>query len=455
MLTLLFKTPLYVDYSHDYVPFPSDNTASSGLSGQNSMSPSTRKGETEDVTEVIYLSPRSVAYDIEIVNQIGKGRFGTVWQATYKGRSVAVKIFSIEGKVVWNREKDIYVTSLLRHRNILGFIASDQRPDHVTHPGYWLVTDYYALGSLRDYLRFNTLEPLTTLRMAYSIINGLDHLHTEILGTQGKPAIVHRDIKSTNILVKSDKTCCIADLGLATRYNASEALIENQSYTRVGTCRYLAPEILANKVDQSRDFETLKASDVYSFALVLWEMLRRTRTKINRKRTPEEPDLVDQEYEEYKEFFEEYMPRAPKYSKYSGGVTYMGQDNETTSFLPTETIVIKPEPNFNSKFGLFWYDHLIRKDCTGYELVDPYYVPYQEFIRREPTLEEMEQIVLHDKIRPPISYRWIWTDTVRKCARILCECWYDKPEARLTALHIRRRLGEISDFHYKLDLDLN
>lgn len=42
---------------------------------------------------------------------------------------------------------------------------------------------------------------------------GLAHLHVEIFGTQGKPAIAHRDLKSRNVLVKSNLQCCIADLG--------------------------------------------------------------------------------------------------------------------------------------------------------------------------------------------------------------------------------------------------
>lgn len=54
--------------------------------------------------------------------------------------------------------------------------------------------------------------------MAHSTASGLAHLHTEIHGTPGKPAIAHRDIKTRNILVKDDLSCCIADFGLAVRY---------------------------------------------------------------------------------------------------------------------------------------------------------------------------------------------------------------------------------------------
>ena len=55
------------------------------------------------------------------------------------------------------------------------------------------------------------------IEMAWSIATGLTHLHLEISGTQGKPAIAHRDLKSRNILVKKDLTCVIADLGLCVK----------------------------------------------------------------------------------------------------------------------------------------------------------------------------------------------------------------------------------------------
>ena len=53
-----------------------------------------------------------------------------------------------------------------------------------------------------DYLQFVTLDVEAMLKMCVSISSGLAHLHIEVVGTQGKPAIAHRDLKSKNILVK-------------------------------------------------------------------------------------------------------------------------------------------------------------------------------------------------------------------------------------------------------------
>ena len=59
----------------------------------------------------------------------------------------------------------------------------------------------------------------------------------------GKPAIAHRDLKSKNILVKSNGTCAIADLGLAVRYDSVIDTVDIVPNNRVGTKRYLAPEV--------------------------------------------------------------------------------------------------------------------------------------------------------------------------------------------------------------------
>ena len=80
--------------------------------------------------------------------------------------------------------------------------------------------------------------------MALSIATGLSHLHMEILGTQGKPAISHRDLKSKNILVKYNGSCCIGDLGLAVRHEVESNEVDIPVNTRVGTRRYMPPEVI-------------------------------------------------------------------------------------------------------------------------------------------------------------------------------------------------------------------
>lgn len=84
--------------------------------------------------------------------------------------------------------------------------------------------------------------------MALSITTGLAHLHMEIVGTQGKPAIAHRDLKSKNILVKTNGTCAIGDLGLAVRHDVRTNTVDIQlNNNRVGTKRYMAPEVIIKR----------------------------------------------------------------------------------------------------------------------------------------------------------------------------------------------------------------
>ncbi|CAG0881720.1 unnamed protein product [Darwinula stevensoni] len=91
---------------------------------------------------------------------------------------------------------------------------------------------------------------------------------------QGKPAIAHRDIKSKNILVKLDGTCCIADFGLAVTHQQKTGELNLCDNPRVGTRRYMAPEVL--DLTMSTDcFDSFCKVDMYAVGLVLWEVARR------------------------------------------------------------------------------------------------------------------------------------------------------------------------------------
>ncbi|XP_070569468.1 activin receptor type-1-like [Ptychodera flava] len=220
-----------------------------------------------------FLVQRTVARQITLIEQVGKGRYGEVWRGVYQGESIAVKIFSSRDEKSWNRETEIYNTVLLRHDNILGFIASDMCSRN-SCTQLWLITHYHEHGSLYDYLNRNTLDTALMLQLLTTAVSGLVHLHTEIFGTQGKKAIAHRDIKSKNILVKRNQTCCIADLGLAVMHSQETNTIDIGSNNRVGTKRYMAPELLDESMNLD-SFDSFKRIDVYAFGLVLWEVSRR------------------------------------------------------------------------------------------------------------------------------------------------------------------------------------
>uniref|UniRef100_A0A8C8ZD23 receptor protein serine/threonine kinase n=1 Tax=Prolemur simus TaxID=1328070 RepID=A0A8C8ZD23_PROSS len=146
--------------------------------------------------------------------------------------------------------------------------------DNGTWTQLWLVSEYHEQGSLYDYLNRNIVTVAGMVKLALSIASGLAHLHMEIVGTQGKPAIAHRDIKSKNILVKKCETCAIADLGLAVKHDSILNTIDIPQNPKVGTKRYMAPEILDDTMNVNI-FDSFKRADIYSVGLVYWEIARR------------------------------------------------------------------------------------------------------------------------------------------------------------------------------------
>lgn len=224
------------------------------------------------------LVQRTIAKQMQLIHSIGKGRYGEVWLAKWRDEKVAGKVFFTTEEASWFRETEIYQTVLMRHENILGFIAADIKGN-----GSWtqmlLITDYHELGSLHDYLQKHVLNPSVLHTLAFSLSSGLTHLHTEIFGTPGKPAIAHRDMKSKNILVKRNGQCAIADFGLAVKYMSEINEIHIAPNTRVGTRRYMAPEVINESLNVSQ-FDAFKMADMYSVALVYWEMCRRCITTI-------------------------------------------------------------------------------------------------------------------------------------------------------------------------------
>ncbi|XP_004535871.1 TGF-beta receptor type-1 isoform X3 [Ceratitis capitata] len=301
------------------------------------------------------LVQRSIARQIQLCHAIGKGRFGEVWRGRWRGENVAVKIFSSREECSWFREAEIYQTVMLRHENILGFIAADNK-DNGTWTQLWLVTDYHENGSLFDYLTTHTVDTKTMLNMALSIATGLAHLHMDIVGTRGKPAIAHRDLKSKNILVKTNLSCAIGDLGLAVRHVEKNDSVDIPSTHRVGTKRYMAPEVLDESMN-AQHFDSYKRADVYAFGLILWEIARR---------------------------------------------------------------------------------------CNIGMIYDEYQLPYFDVVQPDPSIEEMKKVVCIDKSRPIIPNRWHASDVLHGMAKVMKECWYPNPVARLTALRIKKTLANIT-----------
>uniref|UniRef100_H3DGE3 Activin receptor type-1C n=1 Tax=Tetraodon nigroviridis TaxID=99883 RepID=H3DGE3_TETNG len=301
------------------------------------------------------LVQRTIARTIVLQESIGKGRFGEVWRGKWRGEDVAVKIFSSRDERSWFREAEIYQTIMLRHENILGFIAADNK-DSGSWTQLWLVSEYHEHGSLYDYLNRYTLPVEAMAVLALSVASGLAHLHMEIIGTQGKPAIAHRDLKSKNILVKKNGTAAIADLGLAVKHDSTTNTVDIPSNHRVGTKRYMAPEILDETIN-TQSFESFKRADIYSLGLVFWELARR---------------------------------------------------------------------------------------CSVRGLHEDFQLPYYDLVPSDPTIEDMRKVVCEQKLRPSVPNQWQSCEALRVMGRLMRECWYANPSARLTALRVKKTVSQLS-----------
>jgi len=228
------------------------------------------------------LAQQTIAIQIKILEEKGRGRYGSVHRARWQGKDVAVKKFQSWDDDSWQHEVEMYETQLICHENLLRYIAADSI-DNGTATERWLITDFYERGSLFDFLSANIINKDEAFNLLRSCVSGLEHLHKPINSNlNNKQPIVHRDIKSRNILVSNEGHAVIGDLGLALRLDQFLGIKSNHMTNRlkegnrkIGTTRFMAPEVLTGTIDKSH-FESFKQADIYSLSLVMWEIMSRT-----------------------------------------------------------------------------------------------------------------------------------------------------------------------------------
>lgn len=240
------------------------------------------EGSDSSSTHANNLNHNTELLPIELDVQVGKGRFAEVYKAKLKQGSsvseeqgfetVAVKIFQYEEYASWKNEKEIFSDADLRHDNVLHFLTAEDRK---AQRQCWLITAYQPRGNLQEFLIHHVISWHDLWLLGSSLASGVAHLHSDHTPCgRYKVPIAHRDIKSSNILVKSDLTCCLCDFGLALRLDNTLSVDELANSGQVGTARYMAPEVLESRINLE-NIESFKQADVYSMALVLWEMISR------------------------------------------------------------------------------------------------------------------------------------------------------------------------------------
>ncbi|KAG6427704.1 hypothetical protein SASPL_111950 [Salvia splendens] len=231
-----------------------DKSNSRSVEGVSSKGSSISASVELSFDEKVLVDPKSLF----IGSKIGEGAHGKVYQGRYGDRIVAIKVLncgqtSEERSVLESRfVREVTMMSKVKHENLVKFIGACKEPLMV------IVTELLPGMSLRKYLgslRPKQLDLTLALNFALDIARAMDCLHAN--------GIIHRDLKPDQKSVK------LADFGLAREETVSEMMT-----AETGTYRWMAPELYSTvTLRQGEKKHYNNRVDVYSFGIVLWELL--------------------------------------------------------------------------------------------------------------------------------------------------------------------------------------
>lgn len=232
------------------------------------------------------LPPKTEEWEIELAkldirHEIARGTYGTVFRGAYDGQDVAVKLLDWgEDGMVTSAEaaairasfrQEVAVWQKLDHPNVTKFIGASMGTTNLKIPSKsatsdghnslpsracCVVVEYLPGGTLKTFLIRNKRKKLAfkvVIQIALDLARGLSYLHSK--------KIVHRDVKTENMLLDANRSLKIADFGVA----RVEAQNPRDMTGETGTLGYMAPEVLDGKPYNRK-------CDVYSFGICLWEI---------------------------------------------------------------------------------------------------------------------------------------------------------------------------------------
>ncbi|XP_047160955.1 probable serine/threonine-protein kinase At1g01540 [Vigna umbellata] len=212
-------------------------------------------------------------------NVIGEGGYGIVYHGILNDNThVAIKnLLNNRGQAEKEFKVEVEAIGRVRHKNLVRLLGYCAEGAH-----RMLVYEYVDNGNLEQWLHGDVgpYSPLTweiRMNIILGTAKGLTYLHEGL-----EPKVVHRDIKSSNILLSKQWNAKVSDFGLAKLLGSDNSYIT----TRVmGTFGYVAPEYASTGMLNER-------SDVYSFGILIMEVLT-GRNPVDYSRPPEEVNLVD------------------------------------------------------------------------------------------------------------------------------------------------------------------
>lgn len=191
------------------------------------------------------------------------GAHSRLYHGMYNGKTVAVKIIkppedddddgTIADRLEKQFKREVTLLSRLHHPNVIKLVGASRKA-----PVFCIITEYLSGGSLRAFLhkiKDKALPLEKLIAIALAIARGMEYVHSQ--------GVIHRDLKPENILFDEDFNLRVADFGIACEEAFVDALVDDP-----GTYRWMAPEVIKHKPYGRK-------IDVYSFGLVLWELVTR------------------------------------------------------------------------------------------------------------------------------------------------------------------------------------
>ncbi|XP_073112922.1 serine/threonine-protein kinase STY46 isoform X1 [Elaeis guineensis] len=204
---------------------------------------------TPDGTDVWEIDVRHLKFE----SKVASGSCCDLYHATYCSQDVAVKVLKPECvDVNMQREfaQEVYIMRKVRHKNVVQFIGACTRSSSLC-----IVTEFMSGGSIYDFLhkQKGVFKLPALLRVATDVSKGMNYLHQN--------NIIHRDLKTANLLMDENEVVKVADFGVA-RVKGQSGVMTAET----GTYRWMAPEVIEHKPYDQK-------ADVFSFGIVLWELL--------------------------------------------------------------------------------------------------------------------------------------------------------------------------------------
>ncbi|MBA0560678.1 hypothetical protein Golob_017562, partial [Gossypium lobatum] len=169
------------------------------------------------------------ARQLKIENRIASGSYADLYRGTYCSQEVAIKVLKpeqITREMLREFSQEVYIMRKIRHKNVVQFIGACTRS-----PSLCIVTEFMARGSIYDYLhkQRGVFKLPSLLKVALDVSKGMNYLHQN--------NIIHRDLKTANLLMDENQVVKVADFGVARVQSQSGVMT-----AETGTYRWMAPE---------------------------------------------------------------------------------------------------------------------------------------------------------------------------------------------------------------------